>query len=137
MAGGSGDDVQEGGAGNDVIFANAGVDVSRGGDGDDVLWALARSDVHPGANGAVDQVGDTLEGGNGDDRFRTRDGEVVRITCGDGTDRAFVDQVDVITDATAQNPDGSCETVIRKAAKAADSRSEDREQTTRDEKVAA
>jgi len=34
----------------------------------------------------VDQVGDTLDGGNGDDRFRTRDGEVDRITCGPGND---------------------------------------------------
>ena len=78
MAGGAGDDVQDGGAGNDVIFANRGVDTSIGGDGDDVLWAMARADVTaPG-----DQVGDTLDGGNGNDVFRTRDGEVDRITCG-------------------------------------------------------
>lgn len=118
MAGGSGDDVQRGGAGNDLIFANAGVDQSFGGDGNDVLWALARSDVRPGPGGEVDQTGDALDGGAGNDRFHTRDGEVDRITCGDGNDRALLDEVDVITDATAENPNGSCEKVIRRAPKA-------------------
>ena len=51
MAGGPGDDVQNGGAGNDVIFANRGQDTSIGGDGNDVLWAMARADVTPGPNG--------------------------------------------------------------------------------------
>jgi len=113
MAGGAGNDTQYGGAGNDVIFANEGVDTSFGGDGNDVLWALARKDVKPGPNGEVDQVGDTLAGGNGDDRFRTRDGEVDRITCGPGQDVARLDNVDVITDATAEKPNGSCEKVER------------------------
>jgi hypothetical protein len=40
---------------------------------------------------------------------------VDRITCGDGYDVAQLDTVDVITDATAQNPNGSCEKVVRKA----------------------
>ena len=75
MNGGTGDDVQYGGDGNDTIFANIGQDTTYGGDGNDTLWALARSDVHPGANG-VDPIGDTLDGGAGDDTFRTRDGEV-------------------------------------------------------------
>ena len=74
MAGGPGDDTQDGGAGNDVIFANRGIDTSVGGDGNDVLWAMARVDV----TGPGDQVGDTLDGGNGNDVFRTRDGEVDR-----------------------------------------------------------
>ena len=42
MVGGKGDDVTNGGDGNDVMFANRGVDVHNGGDGDDGLWALAR-----------------------------------------------------------------------------------------------
>jgi Ca2+-binding RTX toxin-like protein len=125
MSGGTGDDVQDGGQGDDVIFANGGQDTSIGGDGDDVLWALARSDVHPGPGGAVDQVGDTLDGGNGNDVFHTRDGEVDRVTCGAGNDRALLDTVDVITDATAENPKGSCEVVQRKAPRAGDSRHED------------
>ena len=83
-----------------MIFANLGVDTSSGGDGNDVLWAMARGDVAPGPG--VDQVGDTLDGGNGNDLFRTRDGEVDRITCGAGDDRALLDNVDVITDATAR-----------------------------------
>ena len=73
----------------------------------------------PGPGGAVDQVGDTLDGGNGNDTFHTRDGEVDRITCGPGNDTALLDQVDVITDATAANPNGSCERVVRKAPQAA------------------
>ncbi len=81
--------------------------------------------MQPGPNGEVDQVGDTLDGGNGNDRFRTRDGEVDRITCGAGNDRAFLDNVDVITDASAENPNGSCEKVERKAPKSKDSKSED------------
>jgi Ca2+-binding RTX toxin-like protein len=133
MAGGTGDDHQEGGPGNDVIFANLGVDTSLGGDGNDVLWALARGDVAPGPG--VDQVGDTLDGGNGDDVFRTRDGEVDRIMCGPGNDTALLDNVDVIIDATAAAPNGSCEVVKRHAPRPADSRSEDAQQSPKEEKV--
>ena len=82
----------------------------------------------------VDQVGDTLDGGNGDDRFRTRDGEVDRITCGPGNDAAFLDQVDVIADASAEAPNGSCERVERRPARPRDSRSEDAQQSPRDER---
>jgi Ca2+-binding RTX toxin-like protein len=138
MAGGTGDDVQHGGPGNDRIFANLGQDTTYGDEGNDDLWALARGDVQPGAGGEVDQVGDTLDGGPGNDRFHTRDGEVDRITCGDGIDVALLDNVDVITDATAANPNGSCEKVIRKAPKAKDkdARSEDAQQAPKAEQVA-
>ena len=44
MVGGNGDDITNGGDGNDVMFANRGVDVHNGGNGDDRLWALARKD---------------------------------------------------------------------------------------------
>src|SRR5919199_983126 len=128
-------DVIDGGPGNDRIFANLGVDVTVGGDGNDDLWALARGDVHPGPGGAVDQVGDTLDGGAGNDTFRTRDGEVDRIVCGPGNDTALLDQVDVILDATAANPNGSCERVVRKAPRPGDSRPEDAQQSPRDEHV--
>jgi Ca2+-binding RTX toxin-like protein len=133
MSGGSGDDLQDGGAGNDVIYANRGVDTSFGGDGNDVLWALARADVAPGPG--VDQVGDTLDGGDGNDVFRTRDGEIDRITCGPGNDRALLDNVDVITDATAENPKGSCEVVQRKGANAAESKSEDAQEAPKEPSV--
>jgi Ca2+-binding RTX toxin-like protein len=129
MAGGTGDDVQDGGAGNDTIYANLGQDTSTGGDGNDRLWALARGDVHPGADGAVDTTADTLDGGNGDDTFHTRDGEADKVTCGPGNDTALLDHVDVITDATAENPNGSCEKVIRKAPRTKDSKSEDAQES--------
>jgi hypothetical protein len=113
LAGGPGDDTQAGGPGNDRILANAGQDHSIGGDGNDDLWALMRADVTPGPNGEVDPNGDTLDGGFGNDVFHTRDGEIDHITCGDGFDRAQLDTVDVIDDATAAHPDGSCEKVRR------------------------
>jgi Ca2+-binding RTX toxin-like protein len=118
IAGLAGDDQLAGGPGNDRIFANLGRDTSYGGAGDDDLWALARGDVQPGPGGAVDQTGDTLDGGPGDDRFHTRDGEVDRITCGDGYDVALLDRVDVITDATPTDLNGSCEKVVRRAPRA-------------------
>ena len=135
MNGGTGDDVQNGGDGNDTIFANIGNDTSYGGNGNDTLWALARSDVHPGPNGEVDQSGDVLDGGPGDDTFRTRDGEVDKITCGDGNDTALLDTVDVITDATPANPNGSCERVVRQAPKPKDSKTEDAQQSPKDAQV--
>jgi hypothetical protein len=62
---------------------------------------------------------DTLRGEGGSDTFRTRDGEPDVIDCGTGTkDKALIDLVDVIVDATAANPKGSCETVTRAAPKA-------------------
>ena len=112
-SGGAGNDTTTGGAGNDRIYANAGADVSSGGDGDDDLWAMARVDATTDGNTTVDR----LDGGNGDDRFHTRDGEADLITCGEGKDRADLDLVDVITDATPENPNGSCETVNRREAK--------------------
>ncbi|HVJ98184.1 MAG TPA: hypothetical protein VNC41_15245, partial [Acidimicrobiia bacterium] len=116
-SGGDGDDTSYGGPGNDVIFANRGVDTSYGGPGNDTLWALARADVpNPGV--------DTLVGEAGNDTFRTRDGEPDVINCGDGNDNALLDIQDVIVDATAANPNGSCERVVRKAPKVKDDSSE-------------
>ena len=70
---------------------------------------MARKDVH----GPNDTLGDTLHGGPGNDTFRTRDGEADVIDCGPDVDTAFLDFKDVIADATAQNPNGSCEVVNR------------------------
>jgi hypothetical protein len=91
--------------------------------------------VHPGPNGEVDQAGDALDGGPGNDVFRTRDGEVDKITCGDGFDLALLDTVDVITDATPDNLNGSCERVIRRAPKTRDAAPEDATQSPQDAKV--
>jgi Ca2+-binding RTX toxin-like protein len=110
LSGGWGADQQHGGAGDDTIFANRGRDESWGDDGNDTLWALARGDVHS----RYDVNGDTLHGGTGDDTFRTRDGEVDLIDCGEGNDTAILDRKDKILDATQANPNGSCETVHRK-----------------------
>ena len=79
-----------GGTGEDRIFGGSGDDVSDGQNGNDHL---------AGGRGE-----DAQSGGTGNGTFRTRDGEVDRITCGAGTDKALLDRVDVITDATAENP---------------------------------
>jgi Ca2+-binding RTX toxin-like protein len=122
MSGGAGDDTQNGGPGNDRIFANRGVDTTNGGPGNDVLFALARRDV----SGPNDTAGDTVRGDAGDDVIRVRDGEQDTVNCGDGNDRAFLDFKDKIEDATATNPNGSCEVVKRHVPNRADSRAEDR-----------
>lgn len=111
MHGGIGNDTQRGGAGDDLIYAGLGRDVTYGGDGNDTLWALARGDVR----GRGDTRGDQLNGEAGDDTFRTRDGEVDLISCGEGTDTAYLDFKDQIVDATVDNRNGSCENVVRKS----------------------
>ena len=122
MGGGWGNDVQRGGPGNDRIYAARGQDETFGDDGNDDLWARARRDVH----GPNDTVGDTLHGGAGNDTFRTRDGEQDNIDCGPDVDTAYLDYKDVIVDATAQNPNGSCEVVNRdrRVKKGADAQEE-------------
>lgn len=118
LHGGWGHDKQWGGNGDDTIFANRGRDESWGGPGNDQLWALARGDRH----GRNDTRGDTLHGEDGDDTFRTRDGEVDLIDCGPGNDTAHLDFKDRIVDATSANKNGSCETVIRKSRFARDTK---------------
>jgi Ca2+-binding RTX toxin-like protein len=95
------------------VFAQAGVDRIAGHLGDDNLWALIQSDV------PLEGV-DRVDGGAGDDTIHTRDGEADEVTCGEGDDRALLDEVDVITDASAANPNGSCEEVVREAPRPSD-----------------
>src|SRR5207245_8027496 len=114
-AGGSRNDTEFGGFGNDRIYGNLGQDVEYGGPGNDQMWALARGDVHPGPNGEVDQNGDSLDGGPGDDVIHTRDGEVDGVLCGPGNDTAILDKVDVIVEATPAYPNVSCEKLCRTA----------------------
>ena len=103
MAGGRGDDNQQGGGGSDMVFAGPGRDVTDGGDGRDLLWALARVDV----SAIGDTEGDELSGGEGNDRFRVRDGEVDLVHCGGGDrDRVLADQFDQV--------DADCERVHRR-----------------------
>ena len=109
MGGGRGADKQYGGPGNDTIYAGRGRDETWGEGGDDTLWALARKDVH----GRHDTRGDVLHGGEGNDTFKTRDGEADVVDCGPGVDTALLDFKDVVADATQQNPNGSCEVINR------------------------
>jgi Ca2+-binding RTX toxin-like protein len=115
--GGTGDDRIGGGPDSDLIFAMPGVDSIGGGPGDDSLWALVRSDVP--LEGA-----DSLDAGVGNDRLHARDGEADQITCGEGRDRALLDDLDVITDASTTDPNGSCEKVRRAPVDPADERPE-------------
>jgi Ca2+-binding RTX toxin-like protein len=110
MSGGKDNDTQSGNLGADLIFANRGNDVTDGGAGNDTLWALSKFDVEF----AGDPNGDALTGGDGNDTFRVRDGEVDKVTCGEGDrDKVLADQFDEITDATPEDPTGSCERVVR------------------------
>jgi Ca2+-binding RTX toxin-like protein len=130
LSGGRDDDVEHGGLGNDRIFANQGVDEEFGGPGADQLWALARVDVD--TSSGPDTTGDTLHGGAGPDTFRTRDGEADKIDCGDGHDRALLDQQDVIVDAADGNPNGSCEVVTRADPAPRDNTTENAQQSPAD-----
>ena len=106
VKGGPGDDRIRGGNGHDTLKAHAGADVMAGGHGRDLLTAAADGDVY------VEGV-DTLIGGPENDELRARDGEADLIDCGADKDTAVLDLVDVIVDATEENPNGSCEIVVR------------------------
>ncbi len=117
IAGASGPNLLRGTARSDFIDAKGGNDRIRGMQGNDTLCAGPGNDTVDGGPQGDTVTGDTghdlLYGGAGDDRIDARDGEVDRIDCGPGTDIATLDTVDVITDATAQHPKGSCEAVRR------------------------
>src|SRR5919199_531976 len=146
LNGGPGNDRVFGGSGNDTILGVQGNDWLNGGPGNDAISGDAND---TGDRTSFDRIfgaggDDTLRGGDsrdrifggaGNDTFHTRDGEVDRIVCGPGDDTALLDQVDVILDASAANPNGSCERVVRKAPRPRDSRSEDAQQSPRDEHV--
>src|SRR3954469_14197411 len=104
-------------AGNDRVKARGGNDRVRGGSGRDRLNGGRGAD-HLAGNAGPDVITggpgpDTITGGDGDDVIDARDGSVDTVTCGGGDDVAKLDADDVIGDATAENPDGSCETVLR------------------------
>jgi hypothetical protein len=65
-----------------------------------------------------------LNGGPGNDTFRTRDGQPDKVDCGPGFDVVFADFKDIIVDATVASPKGSCERVVRKPARRRDARDE-------------
>ena len=77
--------------------------MADGGAGNDRIWAMARGDVI----GPDDRQGDTVYGGDGNDRIFVRDGEQDVVDCGPGYDRVRADFQDIV--------DSSCE-VVRRAA---------------------
>jgi hypothetical protein len=92
IEGGAGDDYLEGGKGHDTIVGGAGKDVIYGDETDTSCNpAFPESCVRYG-NDVID----------------ARDGEFDQIDCGPGTDRAIVDEQDVVA--------ANCETIERRAA---------------------
>jgi hypothetical protein len=86
--GGSGfDDTILGGGGNDTLLGGAGTDRLFGGAGSDVLV---------GGTGS-----DKIFGGPGSDTVMAADGERDTIDCGEGSDRAVVDAIDVVVNCEA------------------------------------
>jgi Ca2+-binding RTX toxin-like protein len=94
--------------GNDTVSARAGDDVLSGGSGNDHVQGGPGDDTINGGTGS-----DSLAGGSGNDRINARDGRADRVDCGGGDDSAAVDSKDRVAGATAQNPNGSCESVAR------------------------
>jgi hypothetical protein len=61
--------------------------------------------------------GDTLHGGHGKRQVQDPRRRAGQHRLRPGSDTALLDFKDVIVDATAQNPNGSCEVVNRRAPK--------------------
>jgi Ca2+-binding RTX toxin-like protein len=77
-------DTLRGLAGNDDCYGGSGADTIRCGAGND------RIDGGFGEDG--------LYGGPGDDTISAADGQEDRVSCGQGTDTAYVDELDVVVD---------------------------------------
>jgi Ca2+-binding RTX toxin-like protein len=92
-------------AGNDTLNGLARWDVLRGGTGDDTINAGRGRDFVFGGLGS-----DTVNGEAGRDRIHVRDGEADTVDCGDGFDRVWADQSDVVAN--------NCEIVRRHAVRA-------------------
>lgn len=105
LAGRGGDDLLNGETGNDKLNGSTGNDTMQGSTGDDQLVGGSGNDR------LTDTLGrDTLDGGTGNDVIDGRDGStkgVDRVTCGAGSDTAYVDLDDVVVDAAA------CEQLVK------------------------
>jgi Ca2+-binding RTX toxin-like protein len=132
VQGGSGGDALTGNRGPNVLAGLGGNDTIRGAGGDDELDGGNGNDTVLGGNGSDSLFGgpenDVLDGGRGSDRvygeyatgcgllscvggsdlIRARDGRYDSVDCGAGTDRAILDRVDRLIDAT------DCERVRRR-----------------------
>lgn len=82
----------EGFFGNDVIHGNLGNDVIRGGPGAEALVGSDGDDAIVGDAGQ-----DQMWGQDGIDRFFVRDGEIDRVSGGDGGDVASRDAFDIVS----------------------------------------
>jgi hemolysin type calcium-binding protein len=94
--------------GNDRLLAYDGNDTIEGGDGDDYLEGGFGNDVLTGGAGVDLFQGDRTESNVfavGSDQIFARDGVAEQVSCGIGSDRAEVDNRDVV--------DTSCEAVDR------------------------
>ena len=128
-----GNDVVHGGAGNDEIEGRSGTDLLDGQDGDDKIYGSDGNDKILGGNGNDMVEGgaddDEIEGGAGIDSFagdtlkyqaeiagndtiKAVDGAAEPVSCGAGTDTAFVDS----TDTVSADPGNICETKTVTAA---------------------
>lgn len=89
-------DIMSGLDGRDVIEGLGGYDSINGGKSKDDLYG------GPGKDRVVGGPGnDRIIAGKGDDRVRAFDGDRDSITCGDGADSVFADQLDFIKDGKA------------------------------------
>ena len=131
LVGAGGDDVLAGGPGNDELIGGAGADTLSGGIGEDradyldhqgpvtVTLDGQRNDGSAGEDdwvmADVEDVGgsryddtivgndraNVLDGSEGDDALAAVDGVADQVDCGDGSDRASVDAIDVLTGCEA------------------------------------
>ena len=106
FAGRGGDDVLVGGDRDERLDGGAGADQIDGGYGNDTIVGGPGEDRLAGDRAAhCNEYSCDLSPGSAADTIDARDGERDTVSCGPGTDTAFVDAVDVV------EPD--CETVTR------------------------
>ena len=89
LRGDSGSDRLSGGSGKDLVQGYGGADRLSGGEDDDRLSGNSGNDRISGGSGR-----DRIWGRGGADRILARDGQVDRISCGDGVDTAVADERD-------------------------------------------
>jgi Ca2+-binding RTX toxin-like protein len=97
---GGGDDVITGSDGADSLDAGAGNDKVSGGFGNDTITGGPGQDDLSGDRTAACEYGPvygTCTIGTGNDTIQAQDGEKDTVDCGPGSDTAYVDAIDVVT----------------------------------------
>lgn len=118
LEGRSGADLLDGQDGDDKVYGSDGNDKILGGEGNDMVEGGADDDDIEGGGGIDSFAGDTLKYQAevaGNDTIRAADGAAEPVSCGAGTDTAFVDS----TDSVSSDPGNICETKTVSAAAAA------------------